>query len=150
MAEAVAPAGATTGKPARLARVTLEEGLRFVSEIRGHDVPTDQPAHNGGADSAATPLELLAASLGSCIALYAHQFCQARGIPHEGMNVEVQWETAKGPSRIGRFDVRVTLPESFPDEYRDAIERAVRACPVHNTLTHSPDIAVELVERVGA
>jgi putative redox protein len=128
----------------RVAVVTAEGGLRFTADIRGHRVPTDQPGWAGGDDSAVSPLELLAASLGTCISLYAHQFCSARGLDATGLGVEVVYETAKAPKRISRFDARVTLPDGFPGEYRDAIERAVRACPVHNTLTHAPVIGIEV------
>jgi putative redox protein len=134
----------TTSGLNRIALVTGEGGLRFTASIRGHQVHTDQPLNAGGEDSAAMPLELLAASMGTCIALYAHQFCAARGIAADGLTVEVGYETAKGPKRISRFDVGVLLPEGFPDQYRDAVERAVKSCPVHNTLSHPPEINVAL------
>ncbi|HSJ23435.1 MAG TPA: OsmC family protein [Longimicrobiales bacterium] len=134
----------TGTRPARAATITWDGGLRFTAEMRGHSVPTDQPVHAGGADSAIMPLELLAASLGTCVALYAHQFCAARQIPVDGLGVEVSHETAKAPKRIGRFDVVVRLPDGFPDEYRAAAERAVRACPVHNTLSHPPEINIDV------
>jgi putative redox protein len=60
------------------------------------------------------------------------------------LQVEVRYETAETPKRISRFGVRVVLPAGFPDEYRAAVERAVKACPVHNTLGHAPEIGVEL------
>jgi putative redox protein len=129
--------------------ITTDGGLRFNAQVRGHRIDTDQPEHAGGSDSAAMPLELLAASLGTCIALYAHQFCATRGIPNDGLRVEVRTESAKGPYRIARFDVTVVLPDALPGEYRAAIERAVKACPVHNTLTHPPQINVELVAAAG-
>jgi putative redox protein len=131
--------------PTRVAVIASEGGLRFTAEIRGHRVPTDQPERAGGADTAAMPLELMAASLGTCIALYAHQFCAARGIPDPDLAVEVRYEMARAPARIGRFDVAVRLPDDFPEQYRAAVERAVRTCPVHNTLTHAPEINVELL-----
>jgi putative redox protein len=134
-----------TGHAEKVTTITLEEGLRFSAEVRGHRVVTDQPEQSGGSDSAATPLELLGVSLGSCIALYAHQFCATRGLPHEGLAVEVRTESARGPYRIARFDVKVILPEQVPEEYRPALERAVKACPVHNTLMHPPEIHVELL-----
>lgn len=134
--------------PDRVTIVTNEGGLRFTSEIRGHTVATDQPARAGGADEAVTPLELLGASLGSCIALYAHQFCAARGLSPAGLRVEVRTQTAKAPARIARFDVSVIVPDDVPPEYLPALERAVRACPVHNTLAHAPVIDVELVAPV--
>jgi putative redox protein len=132
-------------RPERVTVVTNEGGLRFTSEIRGHRVPTDQPERAGGADDAVTPLELLSASLGSCIALYAHQFCAAREIPVEGLRVEVRTETARAPGRIARFDVRLFLPADVPEQYMPALERAVQSCPVHNTLTHPPEITLDLV-----
>jgi putative redox protein len=128
----------------RIALVTSDGGVRFTAAIRGHEVPTDQPLHAGGEDGAAMPLELLAASLGTCIALYAHQFCAARGIPDSNLTVEVGYEVARAPKRISRFDVRVLLPADFPAHYREAVERAVKTCPVHNTFSHMPEINVDL------
>jgi putative redox protein len=139
MYEHVTPSGLN-----RIALVTAEGGLRFTASIRGHEVVTDQPVHAGGEDSAAMPLELLAASMGTCIALYAHQFCSARSIPADGLTVEVGYETARAPKRISRFDVNVLLPDDFPAQYLEAVERAVKNCPVHNTLSHVPEINVAL------
>jgi putative redox protein len=130
--------------------ITHDGGLRFTAGMRGHRIETDQPATAGGTDAAAMPLELLGASLGTCVALYAHQFCATRGIPHDGLQVEVSTEAAKAPYRIGRFAVRVVLPEELPPEYRAAFERAIRTCPVHNTLTHPPEIDMEIMEAAPA
>jgi putative redox protein len=129
----------------RVAIITGAGGLRFTTEIRGHTIVTDQPERGGGTDTAPTPLDLLPVALGSCIMLYAHQFCATRQIPDEGLRVEVRWETANAPRRISRFDVQVILPDDLPEEYRAAIERAVLACPVHNTLGHAPEMNIELL-----
>jgi putative redox protein len=144
----VAQAPGATGAE-KVTIITTEGGLRFTAEVRGHRIETDQPEHAGGADSAAMPLELLGASLGTCIALYAHQFCATRGLSARGLRVEVRTDTVKPPYRIGRFDVTVELPDGLPEEYRAAMDRAVRACPVHNTLTHPPEISVRLLEPAG-
>ena len=69
--------------------VTHEKGLSFAAQIREHRLMTDQSARAGGEDSAPSPTELISAALGSCIALYVHQFCVSRGLPHDGMRVEV-------------------------------------------------------------
>lgn len=111
-----------------------EGGVRITATVRGHRIVTDQPLHAGGEDAAAMPLELLGAALSTCAALYAHQFCATRNIPSEGLRVEVDTEHAKAPKRITRFELRVYLPDGLPEEYLDAIERAVRSCPVMNTL----------------
>jgi putative redox protein len=138
-----------TGRTEKVTVITMDGGLRFTADVRGHQVPTDQPERAGGADSAATPLEMLGVSLGACVALYAHQFCATRGLPSDGLTVEVRTESAKAPYRVGRFDVRVILPLGLPEEYRAAMDRAVRSCPVHNTLTHPPEIQVELLAPAG-
>lgn len=120
-------------------------GLRFEAQVRGHTVSTDQPLSAGGTDTAVTPLELLDAALGSCIALYIVQFCSSRELPVDGLLVEVCSERAPGsPKRIGRFDVRVELPGGVPAHYLPLIERVVRTCPVHNTLSTPPQIELEV------
>lgn len=122
--------------------ITHDGGLRFAAQIRQHRVMVDQPTAGGGGDSAPTPLELLGASLGTCVALYVQQFCQARSLPYQGMRVEVDPHGAHG--RIGRFDVRVVLPEALPPHYAQMLERVARSCPAHNTLTQGAEVAVTI------
>ena len=88
------------------------------------------------------PLELLGASLGTCVALYVQQFCEARNLPHEGLRVEVRPQGAQG--RIGSFDVRVVLKEPVPPRYADLLERVAKSCPAHNTLAHGAEVTVAI------
>jgi ribosomal protein S12 methylthiotransferase accessory factor len=128
------------------ATIEHEGGLKFGAAVRDHIVFTDQPIGVGGSDSAVTPLELIGVALGSCIALYIVQFCQARSLATAGLRVEVEQQTSKAPYRVSRYDVNVVLPEGFPEEYRNAVERVARSCPAHNTLQHSPEIHVSVLE----
>lgn len=123
---------------------TADGGLAFSVSIREHLVTTDQPARAGGDDSAPTPLELLSASLASCIALYIQKFCLANAVQASGFAVEVKPLWKEEPGRIARFDVIVHLPDSVPATQRAAIGEVARTCPVHNTLTQMPEITVEL------
>lgn len=122
--------------------VTHEGGLKFAAQIRQHRLLVDQPVGGGGEDAAPMPLELLGASLGTCVALYVQQFCEARRLPYEGMRVEVDPRPEQG--RIGRFDVRVVMPEPLPPQYAQLLERVARSCPAHNTLAHGAEIAVDI------
>ena len=124
--------------------ITHEGGLAFSASVRGHRILTDQPLAAGGQDSAASPLELLGAALGTCIGLYVTQFCNARDLSTDGLRVEVIGEKAKIPYRMGRFDVQLTLPTDFPGVLQDAVERVARTCAVHNTLMNSPEINLEI------
>ena len=133
-----------------LVKVTWDGGVRFTADVRGHKVHVDQPAQGGGADSAPSPLELLPASLGTCIAFFVKQFLAARGVDPTGLEVEVGVMGAPNPHRIGRFEVRVVLPGGVPEKYRDQVARVAETCTVHHTLTHHPEIFVEVAEAVGA
>ncbi len=123
--------------------ITHEGGLRFAAQIRDHRIIVDQPA-GVGEDAGPMPLELIGASLGTCVALYVQQFCAARGLPYEGMRVELDQVGAQNPGRIARFIVRVLMPAALPPQYAEMLERVARSCPAHNTLVHGTDVAVEI------
>ena len=116
--------------------VTHESGLRFGAQIRQHRITTDQSARAGGEDTAPSPTELISAALGSCIALYVHQFCVSRGLPHDGMRVAVTPRSVPSPYRIAELSVAVWLPGELSPHTRAMLERVVQSCPVHNTLAH--------------
>jgi len=136
----------TTGAPIV---VTHEEGLRFCAQARTHRIMTDQAEGAGGKDSAPTPLELLGAALGSCIALYVQQFCQVRDLPFEGMKVEIRQRNEANPSRIGKFFVRLLMPAELPEQYALMLARVVRSCPAHNTLLHGAGVTIDILTPVG-
>jgi putative redox protein len=126
-------------KVSHATRASHAGGLRFAAEVRGHVLVTDQTEAGGGSNAHATPLELLGAALATCAALYVHRFLEARGLPTEGLSVEVDTAMAdEGPKRITRFLARVSLPAGVPEAVSPLVERVVRSCPVHNTLTHGP------------
>ena len=126
--------------------VTWDGGVRFTADIRGHKVTVDQPPQGGGQDTGPTPLELVPAALGTCVALFAKQFLVTRGLDATGLQVQVFAAADSNPHRIGRFEVTVSVPRGVPEQYRAAIVRAAESCTVHHTLTHHPEIAVEVLE----
>ena len=125
--------------------VTHEGGVKFAAQIRSHRVVVDQPLYGGGRDEGPAPIELLGASLGTCVALYVQQFCHVRGLTYDGMRVEVEQHGAANPNRIGTFAVRVILPNELPPEYAAMLERVARSCPAHNTLTAGAEVRVEVL-----
>jgi len=128
--------------------ITHEGGMRFGAQIRSHLLVTDQPERAGGTDSGPSPIELLGASLGSCIAFYVQQFCHARNLPYEGMRVEVKQRSEKNPARVAEFIVQVVMPDVFPEHYLSMLERVTRSCPAHNTLSGGATMNIEIA--VGA
>jgi len=133
-----------------LVNVTWDGGVRFTADVRGHKVPVDQPRQGGGDDTAPSPLELVPAALGSCVAYYVQQFLVTRGVDPTGLEVAVGVAGAPNPHRIGRFDVRVRVPAGMPERYREAVVRAAETCTVHHTLSHRPEIVVAMEQGVPA
>ena len=126
--------------------VTWDGGVRFTADVRGHKITVDQPPQGGGQDAGPMPLELMPAALGTCVALFVKQVLVTRGLDPAGMAVQVFTAPESNPHRIGRFEVSVSIPKGVPAHYRDAVVRAAETCTVHHTLSHQPEIAVELLE----
>ena len=130
--------------------VTHLSNSRFAIRIRSHEIFVDQTAAAGGNDSGPTPLELLGAGLGSCIAYYVHQFLHIRGLQADGIRVTVSQTRAQNPTRIDSFSVRVELPLVLPSRYVSLLERIIEACPAHNTLSLGATIDVSFLTRASA
>ena len=132
-------------KAAPVMRVTHEGGDAFEIVVRGHRVRVDQPAEDGGADSAPTPTELLIASLASCVAFYARRYLARHDLPTTGLQVDADFTMAKRPARVAGVTIRVTIPDGIPEQKREALLAVARHCTVHNTLMSSPDVSVDLI-----
>ncbi len=125
-------------------KVTHLDNVQFSIQARNHTIVCDQPAENGGDDAGMTPPEFLLASLGSCAAFYAVQYLKARKLGGDGVEVTVTAEKIKPPARLTNFIIRVSAPVSLSPEHIEGLNRSVHACLVHNTLLHTPQIAIEL------
>jgi len=130
--------------------ITWDGGLRFTADVRGHKLTVDQPRQAGGGDAGPMPVELLPASLGTCVAFSVQQFVSTRGLDATGLEVQVFTAGAANPNRIGLLEVTVSVPRGIPEQYRSAVVRAAESCTVHHTLTHTPEISVNLLETAPA
>jgi len=130
--------------------VTHDGGVRFSAQVRSHRLVVDQPHSGGGEDTGPMPIELLGASLGSCIAFYVQKFLQARELPFAGMRVEVEQHSERNPSRVAEFIARVVLPMPIPGAYAEMLERVARSCPAHNTLERAARVRVSIETPVTA
>ena len=124
-------------------------GVKFEAATRGHRVVCDQPPDNGGKDEGMTPPEFLLVSLGTCAGFYAAQYLKTRSLAIDGLEVKVSAEKAKAPARLGKIRIEVNT-HGVDAEHELGIQRAVNACLVHNTLTHTPEIETVVRAHVGA
>ena len=95
------------------------------------------------AEMAYSPFHMLASALATCVFSVLHSWATHAQLAAEGLAVEVGWGFAERPHRVGRLDVAIDWP-GLPEERRAAAERAAALCAVHATLTHPPEIAVEI------
>ncbi len=117
--------------------VTFPGGVAVDARLGGHVVRTDQP-RPGGEDGAPAPFDLFLASIATCMGFYALRFCQERGIGTEGLALALEIVRDEARRRVGSIRVALTLPEGFPEKYRDAIARAVDQCAVKKHMVEPP------------
>ena len=131
----------------RPGRVTVRhvDGDAYAITARGHGVLVDQPAADGGHDAAATPTELLVASLASCVAFYTGRYLLRHGLDRAGLTVTAEFTMAADrPARVGAVRLQITVPGGIPPQRTDALLAVASHCTVHNTLRQPPEVSIEL------
>jgi uncharacterized OsmC-like protein len=119
-------------------------GVALAVQVRGHRLTVDQPVEEGGEDRGITPVEMFVASLGTCIAYYAVRFCRRHNISTEGLAVRAEWSYREQPHRIGAIRVGVDLKGEWDAGLKERLQKVVEGCTVHHSLTHPPEIAIQV------
>jgi putative redox protein len=132
-----------------LITVTHRAGLEFAIRVRGHEVTCDMSAREGGRDGGPSPVELLAGSLGACIAMMVRSYCQSHGYTDGEVAVSLTAELADDPKRVRSVVVDLEIPKDVPENRREVIRRVAQRCPVHETLTHPPEVDLDVMVSAG-
>jgi ribosomal protein S12 methylthiotransferase accessory factor len=125
--------------------ITFPGGKKVEAVWKGHRILTDQPVKDGGEDSGPAPFDLFLASIGTCGAYYVLAFCHARKLSVDGVRVTLTLAKDAKKKMVSRVDLRIHLPASFPEKYKDAVVKAARHCAVAKHLKDPPAIEVEAV-----
>jgi len=125
--------------------VNWVKGAQFSVDVRRHRLLVDQPADEGGEDQGMTPVELLVASLGSCIGHFATRFCSRHHLSADGLRVTMAWDYAEQPHRVGTLTAHVHLPIDLEPAMRARMQKVLEGCTVHNSIAISPKIDVQIV-----
>jgi uncharacterized OsmC-like protein len=128
-----------------LITVAHRSGREFAIRVRDHEVISDYSEKDGGRDAGPSPVELLASSLGACIAMMVQTYCDRHGYTDGDVAVSLTLELADNPKRIGAIVVDVELPNGIPEDRKDAIRRMAELCPVHGTLQNPPRVDIDIV-----
>jgi putative redox protein len=114
-------------------------------EPSGTVIQTDAPKDNQGEGSRFSPTDLVGAALASCIMTTIAIVAKRDGVSIEGGEYEVTKEMASQPTRrIGTLTVKLRLPKSVPESYRDKILHVANACPVHKSLHPEVQMPIEI------
>ncbi len=126
-----------------LITVECEEKGQAVIQLRGQRLCCTVP---GSADSeSVSPVELMVASLGACIAVMIDGYCRTHGYLDGRAAVCLTQQMGDEPRRVTAVTVDVELPRDFPEEKREVVRRLIDKCPVHSTFVHPPRIDLEIV-----
>ena len=127
--------------------ITFHGGKKVYAEYNGFVHKTDQPLENGGGNTAPSPFELFLASLGTCAGFYVLSFCQQRGIDTAGIELRQKMEWSPQSHLIGKVNIEIVLPASFPEKYRNAVIQAAQSCTVKKHLLNPPAFDVSTTVR---
>ncbi len=101
---------------------------------------TDAPTDNHGKGESFSPTDLCAAALGSCMGTILGIQMDGLGVDASETRIEMKKEMSKHPPRrIARLATEIWIPVKLETKVRQRIERAVKGCPVHHSLSSEID-----------
>jgi len=101
------------------------------------------------ADREYSPYQMFASGLAVCTFGVLQSWGSNVGISADDLAIDVSWSFAENPHRVGAIELTYDWPSLPPDRVRVA-QRVAELCPLHKTLTHSPDVTIRAAAAVGA
>lgn len=120
-------------------------GARVDAHFGPYTVKTDQPIQGGGEGSAPSPFALFQASLATCAGIYVLNFCRQRDLPTEGIRLVQRTVPDPATGMVGRVELEILVPPTFPEKYHDALVRTASQCTVKKHIEHPPAFSVKTV-----
>ena len=132
--------------------VIFPGGKKVDADFKGFMIKTDQAERDGGEGSAPTPFAVFLASMGTCAGIYVLGFCQQRGLPTDGIRVVQRMHSNPFSGMIGKIDLEIQVPPTFPEKYMPALTRAAELCAVKKHFEQPPqfDVYTKTMEAVAA
>ncbi len=126
-------------------------GAKVDANFGSYTVHTDQPPMGGGDGSAPTPFAVFLASIGTCAGIYVLGFCKQRGLPTEGIRIVQRMYNDPFSGMVGKIELEIQVPPSFPEKYRPSLVRSAELCAVKKHFESPPqfNIFTKAVETVA-
>lgn len=119
--------------------VKFPGGLAVNAEYGPFNIPTNQDG------TAPPPFALFLASIGTCAGIYVLGFCQQRGLPTEGLEIEQKMETDPMTRMIKKVTLDIHLPVNFPEKYKEAVIRSADQCAVKKHMQTPPEFEINTI-----
>ncbi len=116
------------------------DGMRFLATADGHSVVVDAAPEDGGGGTAMSAPQLFVAATGACILEFVLNSCRLRGVPVEGLSVEMEHEETPRPRRIGALEVTILIEPEPPTEVKRRLLGVARHSTLVNTLGRPPEV----------
>lgn len=116
------------------------------ARLGGWTIRTDQSPRGGGDGSAPEPFQLFLTSLATCAGVYVLGFCQARGIPTEGIEMTQRHDFDES-GRLSAVHLQISVPDDFPPKYVSVLERVAAKCTVKRVLESPPRFDIQAQAR---
>ncbi len=143
------------------AKSTWKNGFQVKNEVRGFEVPMDEPNDLGGTNTAPNPVEMVLCSLGSCLSIGFAMNAAVMGIEIQKLEIDLEGNIDL-PGFVGltpepdqsplpgftEIHAKVFLKTMAPKEkVKELRERVFGTSPVGITLSKEVKIIPEFVER---
>jgi len=125
--------------------VSFPGGKKVFAHFDGRTVETDQSVKNGGDGSAPEPFDLFFVSMATCVGIYVLEFCNTRNLNTEGLGVHLTAAKDSEKKIFTPIRIELSLPDGFPEKYRNAILRTANLCTVKKHIMNPPEFEVVLV-----
>ncbi len=129
--------------------IAYEGELRCISEHMpsSTELSTDAPVDNLGKGGSFSPTDLLATSLGTCMATTMGIVARRNGWNIDGIGLTVDKHmTTEPPRRVARLDVAFSIPAAVSAALdaptKQQLEHAAQTCPV--ALSLNPDVQLNV------
>lgn len=120
-------------------KVKFPGGLAVNAEYGPFEIATNQDG------TAPPPFALFLASIGTCAGIYVLGFCQQRGLPTDGLEINQNMETDPMTRMIKKVTLDIHLPAGFPEKYKSAVIRSADQCAVKKHMLEAPEFEINTI-----
>ena len=122
----------------QITAITELDKSRFKTKVfaGGHLIYADEPTSLGGTDEGMNPGGLLLASLGSCTAITIRMYADRKGIPLDGVKIDLAICKEEEMNEETTISCKIELIGALTQDQRDRLMVIADKCPIHQLLSH--------------